>query len=72
MIPASDVQAFKEQITAAGGSVVPNIKLFDVKTLKTGERIYAISNEEQRTMTYMVCLLYQFPICKPKWISGWL
>jgi len=70
VLPASDVTSLKEKIIALGGHVIPNIKTFDIKSLKTGEEIFSISNEEQRTMTYMVCILYQFTVCKIKWITG--
>ena len=58
-----------QDVAEFGGRIVTDIMNFDIKTIKKGELIYCISNEETRSPKYLACLAEQIPAYKQKWVE---
>ena len=66
---STDFDQMVQGVAEFGGRVVTDIMNFDIKTIKKGETIYCISNEETRSPKYLACLVAQVPVYKQKWVD---
>ena len=66
---STDFDQMVQGVAEFGGRVVTDIMTFDIKTIKKGETIYCISNEETRSPKYLACLVAQIPVYKQKWVD---
>ena len=66
---STDFDRMVQGVAEFGGRVITDILNFDIKTIKKGETIYCISNEETRSPKYLACLVAQIPVLKQKWVE---
>ena len=66
---STDFDRMVQGVAEFGGRVITDILNFDIKTIKKGETIYCISNEETRSCKYLACLVAQIPVLKQKWVE---